>query len=165
MYSSWDIARDACIYFSFWAIFSPPFTLLTAKKIKILKKWKNTWSYHHFTQLYQKPSSYAILFLRYGTCDRCNCFSFWTTFCPFSLPNNPKKQNFKKRKKTPEDIIILHELAKSRDMRAIRANVPKACQLLIVRANVPINVATWQRGKGMSIFQLGVPTCQDVPIF
>ena len=140
--------------------FFSSFTLLTAKKIKILKKWKNTWSYHHFTQLYQKPSSYAILFLRYGTCDRCNYFSFWTTFCPFSLPNNPKKQNFKKRKKTPEDIIILHELAKSRDMRAIRANVPKACQLLICTcecANKRANVPTWQRHVNFSTWGANVP--------
>ena len=39
MYSSWDMVRDRCNYFSFWAIFCP-FTPLTAWKIKILKKWK-----------------------------------------------------------------------------------------------------------------------------
>ena len=27
---------------------------------------KNAWRYHHFTQVYQKSWSYAILFLRYG---------------------------------------------------------------------------------------------------
>ena len=41
MYSSRDIVRERCnCYFSFWAIFCH-FTLLTAQKIKILKKWKN----------------------------------------------------------------------------------------------------------------------------
>ena len=35
-------------------------------KIKILKNWKNTWRYHHFTQVYQKSWSYAILFLIHG---------------------------------------------------------------------------------------------------
>ena len=39
MYCSWDMVRDRCNYFSFWAIFCP-FTPLTAQKIKILKKWK-----------------------------------------------------------------------------------------------------------------------------
>ena len=27
---------------------------LTAQKMKISKQWKNTWRYHHFTQVYQK---------------------------------------------------------------------------------------------------------------
>ena len=52
---------------SLWAIFAllpPP---QTTRKIKINKKnEENTWRYHHFTQLYQKLWSYAILFLRYG---------------------------------------------------------------------------------------------------
>ena len=39
MYGSWDMARDRCNYFSFWAIFCT-FTSLTAWKIKILQKWK-----------------------------------------------------------------------------------------------------------------------------
>ena len=40
MYDSWDAVRDRCnCYFSFWAIFCP-FIPLTARKIKILKKWK-----------------------------------------------------------------------------------------------------------------------------
>ena len=39
MYSSWDMVRDRCNYFSFWTIFCP-FTPLTAQKIKILRKWK-----------------------------------------------------------------------------------------------------------------------------
>ena len=39
MYGSWDMVHDRCNYFSFWAIFYP-FTPLTARKIKILKKWK-----------------------------------------------------------------------------------------------------------------------------
>ena len=52
-----------------------------------------------------------------------------------------------------------------------RANMPKACQLLIFKnqsAKVPINVPTLQRTKGVPIIQIGVPTCQrakGVPIF
>ena len=41
-----------------------PFIPLTTQKIKILKMCKKTWRYH-FTQVYQKSWSYAILFLKY----------------------------------------------------------------------------------------------------
>ena len=36
---SWDMVRDGCNYFSFWAIFSP-FIPLTVQKTKISKNWK-----------------------------------------------------------------------------------------------------------------------------
>ena len=42
-----------------------PFYPLTTQKIKILKKWKNTWRYHHFTQVYHKWQSHDAWFLRY----------------------------------------------------------------------------------------------------
>ena len=50
---SWDMVHDGYNYFSFWAIFFP-FTPLTARIIKMLKKWKKCWRYHHFTKVYQK---------------------------------------------------------------------------------------------------------------
>ena len=54
IYCSWDIAHDGCNWcFSFWATFCP-FTPQTAWKMKISKNEKNSWRYHHFTQLYQK---------------------------------------------------------------------------------------------------------------
>ena len=69
---SWQHATlvlwDRCnFHFSFWATFCP-FTLLTARKIKIKKKKKekNTWRYHHFTHVYQKLWSHNVWFLRYG---------------------------------------------------------------------------------------------------
>ena len=39
--------------------------------------------------------------------DRQNILSFWTVFCPFPPPMDPKNQNFEKKtpKKTPGDII------------------------------------------------------------
>ena len=44
---------------------TPP--TLTTQKLKFWKNWKKTsWRYHHFTQVYQKSWSYAILFPRYG---------------------------------------------------------------------------------------------------
>ena len=68
LYFSWDVVRDGCncyfsflffvlfnscffnswcnSCFSFWTIFCP-FTPLTAQKMKISKKWRNTWRYHH----------------------------------------------------------------------------------------------------------------------
>ena len=40
LYCSWDMVRNGCnCYFSCWAIFFP-FTSLTARNIKIKKKWK-----------------------------------------------------------------------------------------------------------------------------
>ena len=49
-------------------------------------------------------------------CDVCNCyFSFWTAFCPFTPPNSPKNENFKKLKKMPGDVIISHICTKSYD--------------------------------------------------
>ena len=68
-YGSRDIKRNRCLLF--WTIFCP-FPPLTTQKIKFWKtekrkekKHTHTWRYHHFTQVYQKSWSYAILFLRY----------------------------------------------------------------------------------------------------
>ena len=41
-------------------------------------------------------------------CNGQNFLSFWTIFCFFYPPNNPKNQKFEKMKKMPADIIILH---------------------------------------------------------
>ena len=42
-----------------------------------------------------------------------NYFSFWTFFCPFSPLTTQKIKMFKKFKKTPGDIIILHKCTKN----------------------------------------------------
>ena len=48
----------------------------------------------------------------------CNCYiSFWATFCPFIPLKAQKNQNFKKMKKTPGDIIILHMCTKKYDYK------------------------------------------------
>ena len=48
--------------------------------------------------------------------DGCNCyFSFWAISLPFYPPNNLKNENLKKMKKTPGDIIILHNCTKNHD--------------------------------------------------
>ena len=46
-------------------------------------------SFYHFTQVYQKSWSWAILFLRYGAWW-INCFLFWAIFCTFNPSNSPK---------------------------------------------------------------------------
>ena len=66
LYCSLDMVLSGChFYFLFWAVFCP-FTSLTAKKSKFKKNEKKAWRYHHFTKVYQKSWSYAILFLIYG---------------------------------------------------------------------------------------------------
>ena len=51
--------------------------------------------------------------------DGCNYFSFWAIFCPFTAPPyppwQPEKSKFKKMKKTPGDVIILHKCTKNHD--------------------------------------------------
>ena len=89
----------------FWACFCP-FPPLTTQKIKILKKWKNTWRYHNFTVVYQKWQSYDVWFLRYGVLLRF--LSFWTIFCSFNSLRTQKIKILKTMKKHPGDIIILH---------------------------------------------------------
>ena len=59
-YNVWFLRYEAWqteFFLSFWAIFCP-FTPLTTQKIKILKKWKKAYRYHHFTQVHQK--SYTV---------------------------------------------------------------------------------------------------------
>ena len=53
---------------SFFCHFGPFFALLPEKSkfSKKMKKTPDTWRYHHFTILYQKSWSYAILFLKCG---------------------------------------------------------------------------------------------------
>ena len=65
--------------------------------------------------MYQKSWSYAILFLRYGTWWMELLFLILDYFLHFYLPNNPKNENFKKIKKTPGDVIILHKFTKNHD--------------------------------------------------
>ena len=103
MYDSWDTKCDRQNVLSFWAIFCP-FTSLKAQKIKIQKnEKKQTWQYHHFTEVYQKSWSYATLFWDMAH-DRCNYLSFWAIFCLFTFLTAQKikiLQKWKKHLKIP----------------------------------------------------------------
>ena len=102
MYGSWD-------KMSFWTIFCC-FTPLTTQEIKILKKWKKTPGDIIILHKCTKNHDH-MLYCSWDTAhERCNCyFSFWAIFCPFN-PLTPGKM-----KKTPGDIIILHQCAKNHD--------------------------------------------------
>ena len=109
LYCFLDMAHGRCnCCFLFWAILSL-FTPLQPEKWKCQNKWKNPLRYHHLTQVYQKND--LMLDCSWDTAHgRCNCyFSFSTIVCPFTPPNSPENQNFKKpnnKKKTPGDIIL-----------------------------------------------------------
>ena len=74
MYGSWNMKHDRKKFLSFWAIFCP-FTPLTTWKNKLLKKWKITRRYHHFTRVHHISWSYAILCSWDMVCGRCNLHS------------------------------------------------------------------------------------------
>ena len=67
LYCSWDMVCDGCnCYFSFWAMLFPFTPPNNHKRWEIWNNEKKVLGYH-FTEVYQKSWSYAILLLRYGT--------------------------------------------------------------------------------------------------
>ena len=52
-------------------------------KIKILRKWKNTWKYHHFTHVYLNYN-YMMYDCWDMKGDRQRFLSFWTILCHFT---------------------------------------------------------------------------------
>ena len=98
MYGSWDIVHDGCNYFLFLIIFCS-FTQKTAQKTKTLKSEK-------------KPGDIIILHMctkncdqmMYGSwdmvCNRCNYFSLWPIFCPFTPVASWKIKILKNEKNT-----------------------------------------------------------------
>ena len=104
------------LFLPFYPLPNPPPPSFQPENWKFQNNEKNTRRYHHFTQVYQKSWSYAILFLRDMVRDGCNCyFSFWAIFCPFTpLIAQKIKISNKQTKKTPRDII-LHMCTKNYD--------------------------------------------------
>ena len=107
LYCSWDMTHYRCnCYFSFWAIFCP-FTPSLPEKWKFQKKMKKRPGDIIILHKCTKNHHHMLCWSWDMVCDRCNCyFSFWAFFA--LPPNSPKNKNFKKMKKTPKDIIILH---------------------------------------------------------
>ena len=98
IYAFSDMERNRQNFLSFWTIFCP---FIGGKKSKFWKTEKRPWRYHHFTQVYQKSWSYAILFLRQA-CNGCNYFSFWAN----------KKSKFRKSERNPwryHHFTIVHQ--------------------------------------------------------
>ena len=77
-----------------------PLPPITTNRIKILRQWKNTWRYHHFTQVHHKWQSYDIWFLRYEVHQIEFFLSSWAIFCPFTHLT-AWKVNFSKKWKKP----------------------------------------------------------------
>ena len=110
MYDYWDKKHNS-IFWWFWAIFCPYYLPNSPKN----QNEKTTWRYHHFTIVIW---SYAILIICYTVpeiwcmTDVIVMFHFGLFFA--LLPSNSPK-NKKMKKKTPGDIIILHECTKNHD--------------------------------------------------
>ena len=110
MYGSWDMECKGENFLSFWNVFRT-FTHLATQKIKILKKWKKTCRYYHFTHVFHKWQSYDVWFLRYLAWQTISLL-FWTIFPP---KKTQKIKILKKWKNSPVNIIILHKCTKNHD--------------------------------------------------
>ena len=113
LYCFWDMVRDRCNYFSFWAIFLlfyPP----NIPKNEHLKKWKKP------LEILSFYTSVPKIIIICSTVPEIWCvtdviiFHFRAIICPFTL-KSLKNQNFKKNKKIARYIIILHKCTKNQD--------------------------------------------------
>ena len=107
-YCSWHMAPDSCnCYFSFWAIFCL-LTPITARKMKISKKWKKMPRDIIILHKCTKNHDHKLYCSWDMVCDTCNCyFSFCAIFCPFTAQKS-KFQNFKKKKKNYLEISLFY---------------------------------------------------------
>ena len=96
MYGSWDMKHDRQNFLSFWTVFCP-FIPLKNQKIKILKKWKKSQRYYHFTHVFHKRQLYDVWFLRYRA-GWTEFFLILDHFWRFYLPKNQKIKILKKWK-------------------------------------------------------------------
>ena len=102
VYCSWDMVCDGCIcYFSFWVIFCP-FIPLTCPKNENFKKMKKRPEDIIILHKCTKSHDHMVYCSWDMACDRCNYFSFWVIFCPFTLLTAPQKKISKKWKKCLE---------------------------------------------------------------
>ena len=67
-----------------------------------------------YIHVYHKWRSYDIWFLKYKV-RQTEIFNILGQFLPFQPLDNPENQNFRKLKKNPGDIIILHKCTRNHD--------------------------------------------------
>ena len=115
LYDVWFLRYEAwqTEFFAILDRFLPFYPPNNSKNENFEKLKKNTWRCYHFSLCTINGNH-----MMYGfwdiACDGCNCsFSFWTSFCPFTPLTCLKNENLKKMKKTPGDIIILHQCTKN----------------------------------------------------
>ena len=109
MYGSWDIKCKGQSFFAILGHLFCPLTLLATEKIKILKILKNAWRYYCFTVCTTNDNHelwHLICQAEYISIDRV-FFIILGNFLPFYLTSTPQNENFKTKKKTPGDVIIL----------------------------------------------------------
>ena len=80
------------------------------------KMKKKCWRCHYFTQVFQKPQSYEVQFLRYRV-RKTEFFILGHFFCHFTPLKSKfyknQNKNLTKIKKAPGDAIILHTCTKN----------------------------------------------------
>ena len=98
----------------FWTIFCP-FTTIATQRPKFLKKWKTRLE---ISSLYTSVTKAVIICFTvaeiWNATDVFVIFHF-VHFLPFYPLNSPKNQKFKKLRKSPRYIIILHMGTKNYD--------------------------------------------------
>ena len=106
IYFSWDMAHDGCnCYISFWAVFAL-LPSLTAQKIKVSENKKVSGDIiilHNCT----KNHDHMLYCSWHMTRDRCNYFSSWAIFCPFT-PITARKIKISQKWKKLLDISSFH---------------------------------------------------------
>ena len=100
-----EIRSMADTIFCHSGLFFPLLSPYGPRKLQLKRKWKKHLRYHHFTNINDSHMMYGSSDM---VCNGQNFLSFWTIFCPFTPPNNPKNQNFENMRKLPGDIILLH---------------------------------------------------------
>ena len=104
---------DVIVTFEFGLFFA----LLPLRQPEKWKLKKNIWRYHRLHKCTKNHNH--MLYCSWDMArDTCNCFFHFGLFFALLPPNSPKNQNFKKMKKVPGDIIILHMCTKNYDWMA-----------------------------------------------
>ena len=127
MYGSWDMEHDRQNFLSFWTFFYP-FMPLTTQKSEFRKNEKKKQQKTPGDIINLQKCTINDNHIMYGSWDmkqdRQNFLSFWTVFCPFTLPSLF----------TTWKIKILKNWKKHREISSFYIRVPK---IMIIYYNVP----------------------------